>query len=210
MNTDYNTMETTTIEKVQNRLIPKSGYPNINIGDFTFFEDSVLPGGFMNNILNHTADSKVTLNIGKFCAINSGVKFIMETTTPRADHISAYPFFRFNQEWGKPTFNDASWVNIQHIDIGNDVTIGYEAIIMPGVKIGDGAIIQTRAVVTKDIPAYSVVGGNPANILRMRYPEYLVERLIDLAWWNWPIEKITRNLPLLASGNIQRLLEQQD
>lgn len=184
--------------------------PNIVIGDNTFFEDYEHPENFFKNILHHSLDSDVHLHIGKFCCIASGVKFVMQGGSPRADWISAYPFQRFPELWGKHHIDSEPWFNRQHIDIGNDVSIGYEVIIMPGVSIGDGAIVHTRAVVTKDVPAYAVVGGNPANVLRMRYPEYIVERLKEIAWWNWPNEKIERYLPLLTSGNVQRLLEVPD
>ena len=180
--------------------------PNISMGAYTFVEGATDADSFLKNVLNHGPESPEQLHIGKFCSIAAGVRFVLSGTAHRADWISAYPFRLFGGEWaGQPA--DYPLLT-QHIEVGNDVSIGYEAVIMPGVKIGDGAIINTRAVVTKDIAPYSVVGGNPAHVLRMRFPEYIVERLLEIKWWNWSAEKITRSLPIICSGNIQRLLEE--
>ncbi|PHM69684.1 hypothetical protein Xekj_02401 [Xenorhabdus sp. KJ12.1] len=94
--------------------------------------------------------------------------------------------------------------------IGNDVWIGYDALIMPGVKIGNGAIISSRAVVTTDVPAYTIVGGNPARIIKTRFPPDVIVKLEKLAWWDWPVETITRHLSLIVSGDIDALLRLQD
>ncbi len=182
--------------------------PNILVGNYSFYESpEAYPAAedFLKNVLNHADDAPETLTIGKFCAISSGVKFNMSAGARHSERVSAFPFSMLGDIWSHKANEGAE--PIQHIHIGNDVSIGYESVIMPGVSIGDGAIINTRAVVTKDVAPYAVVGGNPAHVLRMRFPEYIVERLLELKWWNWNEEKIMANLHLICSGNVQRLLE---
>ena len=121
--------------------------------------------------------------------------------------FSTYPFPLFFEEWGLDRANVTdAWDNEGDIIIGNDVWIGYEAVIMQGVHIGDGAIIATRAVVTKDVPPYTIVGGVPAKELRKRFPEQTIEKLMQLKWWNWEEDKIKRNLSHLLTGAIDRLI----
>lgn len=120
--------------------------------------------------------------------------------------LSTYPFPIFFEEWeldGKD-IRDA-WDNKGDIVIGNDVWIGYEAVIMSGVKIGNGAIIGTRAVVTKDVPPYTIVGGIPAKIIRRRFDDATIERLEALHWWDWDYEKIKRSIPAIQSGDLAML-----
>jgi virginiamycin A acetyltransferase len=99
-----------------------------------------------------------------------------------------------------------NWPNKGDTIIGNDVWIGHEALIMPAVTIGDGAIIASRSVVTKDVPPYSIVGGNPAKIIRQRFDGATIETLLEIKWWDWPIEKITKHLPEIVGGNIKALM----
>lgn len=144
--------------------------------------------------------------IGKFCSIACGAKFIFNSANHTLSSLSTYPFPLFFEEWNLNIKNVAdSWDNKGDIVIGNDVWIGYEAVIMSGVKIGDGAIIGTRAVVTKDVPAYTIVGGVPAKTIRTRYDDSTIKKLMKIEWWNWSKEKIADNIEAIKSGNIENL-----
>lgn len=179
--------------------------PNIFIGDYTYFDDRRYgPEKFEeNNILYNYDFSKVKLMIGKFCAIASDTRFMM-TGDHKLDAISTYPFPIFGQGW-ENVFNVFDLPVKGDIIVGNDVWFGYDSLIMNGVKIGDGAIIAARAVVVKDVPPYSIVAGNPAKVIKQRFDDATVERLLQIAWWDWDIEKITKNLPLICSLDIDRL-----
>ncbi|MCI8771734.1 MAG: CatB-related O-acetyltransferase [Lachnospiraceae bacterium] len=121
--------------------------------------------------------------------------------------LSTYPFPIFFEEWGLDVANiTAAWDNKGDIIIGNDVWIGYEAVILSGVTIGDGAIIGTRAVVTKDIPPYTIVGGVPAKPIRKRFDDVTIARLLELKWWDWSEERIKTNLKIIQSGRIDELI----
>jgi virginiamycin A acetyltransferase len=182
--------------------------PNIIVGDYTFYNDSVNdPTQFeKNNVLYHYPVNKEKLVIGKFCSIACGAKFIFTSANHALKSLSTYPFPIFASEWGLDWdhVTDA-WDNKGDIVIGNDVWIGYEAVIMQGVHIGDGAIIGTRAVVTKDIPPYTIVGGVPAKEIRKRFCPKTTESLQQLQWWNWPYEKIQKHLPDIINGDLEQL-----
>lgn len=144
--------------------------------------------------------------IGKFCSIACGAKFIFNCANHTLKPLSTYTFPLFFEEWNLPvSVVETAWDNKGDIVIGNDVWIGYEAVIMAGVKIGDGAIIGTRAVVTKDVAPYSIVGGVPAKEIRKRFPTEVIKRLRELQWWNWPVEKIKDSIQDIQSGNIEAL-----
>jgi len=182
--------------------------PNIVVGDFTFYNDFVHdPAEFeKRNVLYHYPVNKDRLVIGKFCSIACGAKFLFTSANHKMESLSTYPFPIFADEWAlqwKDVTN--AWDNKGDIVIGNDVWIGYEAVVLQGVTIGDGAIIGTRALVTKDVPAYTIVGGIPAKKIRMRFPPETVSVLLDLKWWDWPYETIRKNLPFIQSGDIARL-----
>jgi virginiamycin A acetyltransferase len=182
--------------------------PNIIVGDYTFYNDFVHdPADFeKNNVLYHYPVNHDRLIIGKFCSIACGAKFIFTSANHALKSLSTYPFPIFADEWGLDWKNITdAWDNKGDIVIGNDVWIGYEAVIMPGVHIGDGAIIGTRAVVTKDVPPYTIVGGVPAREIRKRFDPSTVEVLEQLRWWDWSYEKIKQHLPEIMSGNIEEL-----
>ena len=178
--------------------------PNIIIGDYTYYDDFETVENFEKNVkylFDFTGDK---LRIGKFCMIASDVTFIMNGANHLSEAISTYPFAIFGEDWshameGKeyPTKGDTI--------IGNDVWIGYGATIMPGVNIGDGAIIATKSVVTKDVEPYSIVGGNPAKEIRKRFSESDIKELLEMRWWDWPIEKITENVQNLTNNRIAEL-----
>lgn len=117
--------------------------------------------------------------------------------------LSTYPFPIFFEEWGLDvTEITSAWDNKGDIVIGNDVWIGYEAVILSGVTIGDGAIIGTRAVVTKDVPPYMIVGGVPAKPIRKRFSDDVVSKLSKLQWWNWTEDRIQKNIAAIQAGRI--------
>ncbi|MGE5490250.1 MAG: Vat family streptogramin A O-acetyltransferase [Actinomycetota bacterium] len=179
--------------------------PNIIIGDYTYYDDPEDSENFERNVLYHYPFIGDRLIVGKFCAIARGVKFIMNGANHKLSGFSTYPFQIFGNGWEKvmPRPEDLPFKG--DTVIGNDVWIGYDSLIMPGVKIGDGAIISSRSVVVSDVPAYGVVGGNPARPIRQRFPAEIVAELEAIAWWDWPIEKISKNLPAIVSADIAAL-----
>ncbi|HEY9881298.1 MAG TPA: CatB-related O-acetyltransferase [Leptolyngbyaceae cyanobacterium] len=177
--------------------------PNIVVGDYTYYDDFENPENFEQNVLYHFDFIGDKLIIGKFCSIASGVKFIMNGGNHRTDWFTNYPFPVFGQGW--ETAMPDSWPNKGDTIIGNDVWMGYGATLMPGVQVGDGAIIATGALVTKPVAPYAVVGGNPAVELRKRFPDDVIEALMDVRWWDWDIEKITRNLKAICGSDINAL-----
>ena len=183
--------------------------PNIIVGDYTIYNDFVNdPTQFeKNNVLYHYPINQDRLIIGKFCSIACGAKFLFNSANHALRSLSNYTFPLFFEEWGSNKKNVASaWDNKGDIIIGNDVWIGYEAVIMAGVHIGDGAVIAARAVVTKDVPPYTIVGGTPARKIRMRFEEETIAKLQQIQWWNWPVEKIRRSLPYIMEGTVDRLI----
>lgn len=181
---------------------------NIEVGDFTIYNDFVNdPRDFeKNNVLHHYPINHDRLIIGNFCSIACGAKFIFNCANHTLKSLSTYTFPLFFEEWGLQKSEVASaWDNKGDIVIGNDVWIGYEAVIMAGVNIGDGAIIGTRAVVTKDVEPYSIVGGIPAKEIRKRFAPDIMTRLQKLQWWNWPPEKIQSVIQYIQNGNIEIL-----
>ncbi len=184
--------------------------PAIEVGDYTIYNDYVNdPVDFeKNNVLYHYPVNKERLIIGRYCSIACGAKFIFTSANHTQRSLAAYPFGIFFDEWDLPVERIAdTWDNKGDIVIGNDVWIGYEAVIMQGVHIGDGAVIGTRAVVTKDVEPYSIVGGIPAKTIRSRFDQPVVDALLSLKWWDWSEEKVKENLEAITSGNVRKLLE---
>ena len=179
--------------------------PNIEIGDFTYYDDPDGVANFENNVLYHFPFIGDRLAIGKFCAIARGVKFIMNGANHQMDGISTFPFFIFGNGWeaARPAENERPFKG--DTVIGNDVWIGYDSLIMPGVTIGDGAIIAARSVVTADVPAYAIAGGNPAKVLRHRFDADGVRRLLAIAWWDRPTAWIARYLDRIRGADIDAL-----
>lgn len=188
-------------------LKPLVNAPNIEIGDFSYYDDPNGPENFVERcVLYHYPFIGDKLVIGRFCAIAEGVQFIMNGANHAMTGISTYPFNIFGHGW-EEGFDVTSWSEAVRGDtvIGNDVWIGYQAVIMPGVKIGDGAIIAGRSVVSRDVPPYAVVAGNPARIVKSRFDEAVIARLLNIAWWDWPVDRITRNLDAIRGADIERL-----
>lgn len=182
--------------------------PNIEVGDYTMYNDFVNnPTEFQNNnVLYHYPVNQDKLIIGKFCSIACGAKFIFNSANHNMTSLSTYPFPLFFEEWGleKNKVTEA-WDNKGNIIVGNDVWIGYKAIILSGVTIGDGAIIGTGAVVTKDVAPYTIVGGVPAKPIRKRFDDETISKLLKIKWWDWSKEMITQNIQAIKSGNIEYL-----
>ena len=182
--------------------------PNITVGDWTMYNDFVNdPRQFeRNNVLYHYPVNRDRLVIGKFCSIACGARFLFTSANHSLRSLSTYPFPLFFEEWGldKADVTDA-WDNRGDIVVGNDVWIGYETVVLSGVTIGDGAIIGTRAVVTKDVPPYTIIGGVPARPIRKRFDDRTIAALLALRWWDWPRERIARNISAIQAGRIDLL-----
>lgn len=178
---------------------------NIIVGDYTYYDDPDGPERFESNVLYHFPFIGDKLIIGKFCAIAKDVKFIINGANHKISGFSTYPFQIFGNGWERVMPGDGELPYKGDTEIGNDVWIGYEALVMPGVKIGNGAVIASKSVVTADVPAYSVVGGNPAKVIKYRFEESIIETLESVAWWNWSAEKITANLEAIVGADIHAL-----
>lgn len=181
--------------------------PNISVGDYTYYDDENDPAGFeRNNVLFNYPEFGDKLTIGKFCAIASGTRFIMGPANHRISSATTYPFAVFGGAWAEriPPHMDQLPRKGDTV-IGNDVWIGRESVVMPGVKIGDGAIVAAYSVVVKDIPPYWVAGGNPARPLKPRFDEELTALLLDFRWWNLPPEELVDWLPLLCDPDLEKL-----
>lgn len=182
--------------------------PNIIVGEYTMYNDPAAdPRQFeTNNVLYHYPVNHDRLIIGKFCSIACGAKFLFTSANHTLRSLSTYPFPIFFEEWGLDPGDVASaWDNKGDIVIGNDVWIGYEAVVLSGVHIGDGAIIGARAVVTKDVPPYTIVGGVPAGEIKKRFDTVIIAKLQRLQWWDWPFDTVRRFLPWIMSGEVDQL-----
>ena len=179
--------------------------PSIIVGDYTMYNDFVNdPTNFQkNNVLYHYPINHDRLIIGKFCSVACGARFLFNSANHSLTSLAIYPFPIFFEEWDLDVSHIAeAWDNKGDIVIGNDVWIGYEASILAGITIDDRAIIGTRAVVTKDVPPYTIVGGVPARQIRKRFPDEVISTLLTLKWWDWPEERIGINLDAIQSGHI--------
>lgn len=178
--------------------------PNIIVGEYTYYDDFDDIANFEKNVKYHFDFIGDKLIIGKFCMIASGVTFIMNGANHLTDSISTYPFAIFGESW-KDAMEGKSYPTKGDTVIGNDVWIGYNATIMAGVTIGDGAIIATNATVVRDVPAYSIVGGNPAKEIKKRFSDQEIGQLLDLKWWDKDIEWITANVQKLTGRDFSSL-----
>ena len=184
--------------------------PQIVVGDYTIYNDFVNDPLLFekNNVLYHYPIHKERLVIGKFCSIACGTRFLFNCANHTLNSLSTYTFPLFYEEWNLEKSNVVSaWDNKGDIIIGDDVWIGYEAVIMSGVHVGNGAIIAARAVVTKDVPPYTIVGGTPAREIRKRFDENTIVQLQKLQWWDWSIEKISECIPYITGGKIEELIK---
>ena len=201
-------------------LFPLAGYdrlcflknvisnPNIVVGDYTYYDDFEDVSNFEKNVKYHFDFTGDKLIIGKFCMIASGATFIMNGANHLSDAVSAYPFAVFGHGWAG-AMQGKTYPVKGDIVVGNDVWIGYNATIMAGVAIGDGAIIAANATVVRDVAPYTVVGGNPAQVIKQRFSNEETAALLQLKWWDWDVDKITRNVALLTSKDLDALQQCQ-
>lgn len=182
-------------------------HPNILVGDYTYYDDPVDSEHFEDHVTHHYEFIGDRLVIGKFCAIARGVAFIMNGANHRMNSVTTYPFNIMGGGWEKctPSLEDLPLKG--DTVVGNDVWIGQNVTVMPGVHIGDGAIIAANSVVAKDVSAYRVAGGNPCRVLRERFDRALTDYLLELKWWDWPPEKIFANLEVLCGGDLAKIRE---
>ncbi len=180
--------------------------PRIEVGDYTYFDDPEDSQDFERNVLYHFDFIGDKLTIGKFCAIATGVRFIMNGANHRMDGWSTYPFAIFGPPWsdaldgvdiGAPPKGDTV--------VGHDVWLGYGVTVMPGVQIGHGAIVASKSVVTSDVSPYGIVGGNPAKLIRKRFDDELISLLLEIAWWDWPYESISQHVKTIFCGDLAAL-----
>ncbi len=171
--------------------------PNIIVGDFTYFSDK----NFESYVTHHYDFYDDKLVIGKFCQIASGVTFIMNGANHQMNAVSTYPFYIF-EGWNQPPPNMADFPFKGDTKIGNDVWIGQNSTIMPGVTIGDGAIIGTNSTVACDVLPYTIVAGNPAKQIRKRFDDRLINLLLELKWWDKPISIINHLIPILSNSDL--------
>jgi len=175
--------------------------PNIIVGQYTYYDDFEDVKNFEKNVKYHFDFIGDKLIIGKFCMIASDVVFIMNGANHLTKSISSYPFAIFGKDWSD-AMNGKTYPNKGNTTVGNDVWIGYRSTIMPGVSIGDGAIIASNSTVINDVDPYTIVGGNPARPIKKRFSDSTIEKLVSIKWWDWDIKKITDNIQNLTSGNI--------
>jgi virginiamycin A acetyltransferase len=175
----------------------------IIVGDYTYYDDPRGPEHFEEQVLYHFDFIGDRLIIGKYCSIAAETTFIMNGGNHMTSWLTTYPFPVFGSGW--ESAQPPNWPNRGDTRVGNDVWLGYRATIMPGITIGDGAIVATASVVTRDVPPYAIVGGNPAGIIRSRFDALTVDRLLAVAWWDWDAAKVTRNLGTICSGDVSAL-----
>jgi virginiamycin A acetyltransferase len=183
--------------------------PNIIVGDYTYYDDPEDSEDFERNVLYHFPFIGDRLVIGKFCALARGIKFIMNGANHKLSGFSTYPFQIFGNGWEKVMPQPGELPYKGDTVVGNDVWIGYESVIMPGTNIGHGAIVAAKSVVVGDIEPYTIVGGNPAKCIRHRFDDETIATLLKLAWWDWEIDKINRNLDKIVAADLAALINCQ-
>jgi virginiamycin A acetyltransferase len=186
-------------------LKPVVTSPLIDVGDFTYYDDPDGPEAFERNVLYHFDFIGDRLRIGKFSQIAAKATFVMNGANHPQGGLSTFPFFAFGGDWAAAWGDAPTGESKGDTLIGNDVWIGTEAMILPGITVGDGAVIGARAVVTADVAPYTIVAGNPARPIRLRVPEDVAARLLALRWWDWPVSAITAAVGALAAGDIDAL-----
>ena len=179
--------------------------PNIIVGEYTYYDDVGGAEHFEDHVTHHYPFIGDKLIIGKFCAIGKSIEFVMNGANHRMNSVTTYPFNIMGGGWEQftPAMEDLPLKG--DTVVGNDVWFGQNVTVMPGVHIGDGAIIAANSVVTKDIPPYCVAGGNPCIVRKKRFDDELIEYLLALKWWDWDADKIFRNMGALCSGDLQQI-----
>ena len=178
--------------------------PLIEVGDYSYYDDPRDPTAFeTNNVLYHYGPER--LRIGKYCALGEGTTFVMNGANHRMDGPSTFPFPIMGGAWSEHFDLITGLPGRGDTVVGNDVWFGYRSLVMPGVTIGDGAIVASGAVVVDDVPPYGIVGGNPAKLIRRRFSDDHVARLLQIAWWDWPADRVTVNVRAIMAGTIEEL-----
>ena len=180
---------------------------NVEVGDYTYYDDFDDPLRFFErNVRYNLGFSGARLSIGRYCALANGTTFVMPDANHAIGGATTYPFPIFGGDWAaRLDLADMAFPRKGDTVVGHDVWFGYESLVMPGVRIGHGAIVGARAVVTRDVPDYAVVAGNPARVVRRRFDEATVGRLLRLGWWDWPPDRVAEAIPLLVKGEIDEL-----
>ncbi|AHH21878.1 bacterial transferase hexapeptide repeat-containing protein [Nocardia nova SH22a] len=185
-------------------LKPLVTSPLIEVGEYSYYDDPDDPTAFeTRNVLYHYGPEK--LIIGKFCALATGVRFIMNGANHRMDGPSTFPFSTMGGAWSRHVDLLMDLPNRGDTVVGDDVWIGYGVTVLPGVRIGNGAIVAAGSVVTSDVPDYGIVGGNPARLIRTRYSDRDIARLLTIRWWDWPIEHIDAHVRTIMAGTVDEL-----
>ncbi|MFF7992524.1 CatB-related O-acetyltransferase [Kitasatospora xanthocidica] len=185
-------------------LKPLITSPLIEVGEYSYYDDPDDPTAFeTRNVLYHYGPEKLV--IGRFCALAEGVRFVMNGANHRMDGPSTFPFPIMGGAWAEHFDLITGLPGRGDTVIGHDVWLGYRTTVMPGVRIGHGAIVAAGSVVTSDLPDYAVAGGNPAKVIRLRHTEADIARLLDIAWWHWPADHLTRHLRTVMSGTVDAL-----
>ena len=179
--------------------------PKIEVGDFSYYDDSRGPEHFVARCVRyHFEFVGDKLIIGKFVAIAQGVQFIMNGANHPMRGFSTFPFGTMGFVPGEPFGTEGDPPRGDTV-IGHDVWLGREAVIMPGIRVGEGAIVGAHSVVGRDVPPYAIVAGNPARIIRRRFDEASIERLLAIRWWDWPVEAIMRHVAAIRGADLARL-----
>lgn len=185
-------------------LRPLVTSPLIEVGEFTYYDDPDDPTAFeTRNVLYHYGPERLV--IGRYCALGTGVRFIMNGANHRVDGPSTFPFPIMGGDWAAHFDLLTDLPNRGDTVVGNDVWFGHGVTVMPGVRIGHGAVIATGSVVTTDVPDYAIAGGNPARLIRHRYSEEEITRLLAVSWWDWPTGHITQHVRTIMSGTVEDL-----
>lgn len=180
--------------------------PNIIVGEYTIHHDFKDPTDFeTENVLYHYPVVGDKLIIGKYCSIAFGVKFIMNGANHKMGSLTTYPFPVVAENWGLEQEVQEAWDIEGDTIIGNDVWIGFESVIMPGVHVGDGAVVAARSLVTKDVSPFTIVGGMPARVIKKRFSDDVIELLQALKWWDWDVKKVKANVKTLTEADIEAL-----
>jgi virginiamycin A acetyltransferase len=182
------------------------GLSNVDVGAYTYYDDPAGPDAFKRNILYHFPDlTGDWLRIGRFCAIASGVRFVMNGANHALQGLTTYPFPLFSDGWTTADWSAYGSDDRGDTTIGHDVWLGRECVIMPGINIGNGAIVASFSIVTRDVPPYAIAAGNPARIVKFRFETEIIARLLEIAWWDWPAERLAANLPAIMHGRVDDL-----
>ncbi|MGA8114974.1 MAG: CatB-related O-acetyltransferase [Actinocatenispora sp.] len=185
-------------------LKPLVTSPLIEVGEFTYYDDPDDPTAFeTRNVLYHYGPERLV--IGRFCALAEGVRFVMNGANHRMDGPSTFPFPIMGGSWAGHADLITDLPGRGDTVVGNDVWFGYHALVMPGVRIGNGAVVAAGSVVVDDVPDYGIVGGNPARLIRRRHSDQDITRLLAVAWWDWPVADITRQIRTIMSGSVDEL-----